>query len=126
VIGVIGMWPRIANILIGIWLMAAPAVLAYGGNQATNDRIVGPLAAGFAAIAIWQVTRPLRRLNVAIGVWLLLAPWLFGADWSATLNSIICGALLTAFALRPGPQPDQLGGGWRAVWYPSGADEMTR
>lgn len=46
------MWPRLANVAVGIWLMAAPAVLAYGDKAAINDRIVGPVAITFATTAI--------------------------------------------------------------------------
>lgn len=112
------MWPRMANALIGIWLLAAPDVLGYSGAQATNDRIVGPLATSVALVAIWGVTRSLRWVNVALGLWLVLAPWLFGAGSTATVNSTLCGALLAGIALLPGPPVTRLGGGWRAVLHP--------
>jgi hypothetical protein len=112
------MWPRIANALIGIWLLAAPAVLGYEGAQATNDRIVGPLAASFAIIAIWDATRSLRWMSAVLGGWLLLAPWLLGGGTAATVNSTLCGLLLVAFALLPGPPTARMGGGWRAVLHP--------
>ena len=111
------MWARLANTAIGIWLMAAPAVLGYAEPAATNDRIAGPLAATFAIIAIWEVTRALRRLNLALGLWLLAAPWLLGAyPADATLNSMAAGALLAAVSLVRGELRQKYGGGWPAVW----------
>src|SRR5215207_3520539 len=94
--GGMSMWPRLVNTLVGLWLMAAPAVLDYAGAARTNDRIVGPLAASFAVIAIWEVTRPLRWANVALGVWLLVAPWLLGADRAPLLNETAAGLVLIA------------------------------
>ena len=98
--------------------MAAPAVLGYEGTTAdTNDRIAGPLAATFAIIAIWEVTRPLRWLNLVLGLWMLAAPWLlpdFPAD--ALLNSLVSGALLAVFSLVRGKLQQEYAGGWRAVW----------
>ena len=109
------MWPRIVNAALGLWLMAAPALLDYGGAARTNDRIVGPVAASFAVIAIWEVTRPLRWANVALGVWLLVAPWLPGYDPVPLLNSLAVGACLITFGWIRGPIRHRLGGGWSAL-----------
>lgn len=112
------MWARLANTALGLWLMAAPAVLGYEGTAAaTNDRITGPLAATFAIIAIWEVTRTLRWLNLALGLWLLAAPWsLGGFPAEATLTSMATGALLAVFSLVRGKIRQDHGGGWSAVW----------
>ncbi|HSG40245.1 MAG TPA: SPW repeat protein, partial [Thermoanaerobaculia bacterium] len=100
-------WPRYVNTALGLWWMAAPAVLGYGDPAQTNDRIVGPLAATFAIIAIWETTRECRRINLALGIWQLLAPWvlpLFGGAYpaDATFNSMACGAVLAACSLVRG------------------------
>lgn len=116
------MWARLANTAVGIWLMAAPAVLGYGGPAATNDRIVGPLAATFAIVAIWETTRALRWLNLALGLWLLAAPWLLGGyAGDAVLNSLAAGALLALFSLVRGEMKQKYGGGWRALWRSGGS-----
>lgn len=111
------MWARLANAAVGIWLMAAPAVLGYGGPAATNDRIVGPLAVTFSLIAIWEATRGLRWGNLLLGLWLLAAPWLLdGFAPRAVLASLAAGALLAAFALVKGRISQRFGGGWAALW----------
>ena len=51
--------------------MASPAVLDYADPARANDRIIGPLVASMAIIAIWDITRPLRWVNVILGAWLL-------------------------------------------------------
>jgi hypothetical protein len=105
--------------MLGVWLMAAPQVLGYSGPAADNDHIVGPLVVSSAVIAMWEVTRPLRRVNTALGAWLLLAPWLLGYESAAALvNSLVAGGLLMAFSLVRGPRRHRIGGGWSALWRP--------
>ncbi len=109
------MWTRITSIALGVWLMAAPAVFGYRGAAAVDDRIVGPLAASFAFLAMWEVLRPLRRLNVALGAWLLIAPLAFRYGWTPTLNSILTGVLLILLATRHDPVQQPYGGGWSSL-----------
>ena len=111
-----GAWARLLNAAVGIWLMAAPAVLGYGAPAATNDRLVGPIAASFAIIALWEVTRPVRRVNLGLGVWLIAAPLVLGYGTLPAVNSVIVGVLLTGLSLVRGEVTGQFGGGWRTVW----------
>lgn len=115
-----GIVARVANVVLGIWLMAAPAVLGYGGLAADVDHVVGPLAASFAIIAMSGVTRPLRRVNTVLGAWLLLAPWILGYGGTATVNSLLVGVLLIAFSLVRGEVGDRFGGGWSTLWSGGG------
>ena len=113
--------------ILGVWLMAAPAVLGYGEPAATSDRVVGPLAASFAVVAVWQVTRPVRWGNLPLGVWLLAAPWLLGYERAAFLNSMAVGAALVACALVRGTVDSRrLGGGWSALRNPGNTAEQHR
>lgn len=108
------MWARFVNAALGIWLMAAPAVLGYGGAAQTNDRIAGPLVATCAIIALWEVTRGLRWVNFAAGLWMLVAPWLLGYGLGSltTLHSLAVGAAVVACALVRGRVEGRYGGGW--------------
>ena len=110
------MWAQSVNVLLGLWLMAAPAVLGYGGTARMSDRIIGPLAASVALIAVAEVTRPVRWLNVVLGLWLLAAPWLLGAEWTAMVNSTVVGLLLIVLATVRGTVRHRFGGGWTALW----------
>lgn len=112
------MWARLVNAALGIWLMAAPAVLGYGEPASTNDRIVGPIAASVAIIAIWEIARGLRWINLAIGLWLVVAPWVLGYETTATINSTIAGLLMAAAAPTGGKLKQRIGGGWSALWPP--------
>jgi general stress protein CsbA len=111
------MWPRIVNVILGVWLMAAPAILNYGDPAQTNDRIVGPIAAAFAVIAIWEVTRSVRWVNTMLGLWLLVAPWILGYDSSAAiLNSLVAGAIMALVSMVRGKVTQHYGGGWSSLW----------
>lgn len=114
------MWARIVTILLGVWLMAAPAILNYGGLASKNGRIVGPLAASFAIIAIWEATRPARWLSLPLGFWLLLAPWLFAYNSTAMINSVVVGILLILLAFVAGEIKESFGGGWSSLWREEG------
>jgi hypothetical protein len=117
------MWARIINALLGIWLMAAPAVLDYGGLAATNHRIVGPIAASLAIIAIWEIARPLRWANLPLGLWLIVSPLALGGASVAAITSLLSGVALALLALVRGKVEQQVGGGWSALWR---VDEQER
>lgn len=119
------MWARVIEAALGIWLMAAPAILGYGGPAATHDRIVGPVIASIAIIAMAEVTRPLRWCTFAIGAWLLAAPWLLDFAPAARVN-IIVGVLLLALGLVRGSVDARMGGGWSALWSPEKAARAQR
>ncbi|MHB1225068.1 MAG: SPW repeat domain-containing protein [Gemmatimonadaceae bacterium] len=111
------MWPRAVSAALGIWLMAAPAVLGYGGVARDHDHIVGPIVVTIAVTAMAAVMRPLRRLNSAIAAWLLLgAPWLLSFPPSARASTLIVGVILLGASLVRGGVEDEFGGGWRAIW----------
>lgn len=102
-------------VVVGLWLMAAPAVLDYGDPAATSDRIAGPLLAAMAFLAVFQITRGLRWANVPVGAWLVAAPWILGFPGDATVSSMLAG--LAALILAPTGSTDQnrYGGGWIAL-----------
>jgi hypothetical protein len=110
------MWAQVLNTLLGVWLMAAPDVLGYRGAAGLNDRILGPIAAGAAIIALWECTRALRRINLPIGLWLLVAPWVLGYEAAPLLNSTAVGLSLAACSTVRGGLRQRFGGGWSALW----------
>ncbi len=103
------------NIVLGVWLVIAPAILGYGGISAAawNDVIVGALIVIFAGV---RVTMPgrfegLSWLNFVFGIWLIVAPFILGylrapaVDGSGIIamwNDIIVGILVLAFAASSG------------------------
>ena len=67
-----------------------------------NDRIIGPIVASLATIAMWEVARPLRWVNVILGAWLLIAPWVPVLAHPARWNSLATGALILICSLVKG------------------------
>ena len=111
------MWARILNIIIGIWLMAAPGFLSYGAPAADNGHIIGPVIATFATVACWEATRGVRKWNYPLGIWLLLAPWVLGYELNiAIISDTLSGALVLVFASVGGQVEDNYGGGWGVLW----------
>jgi hypothetical protein len=110
------MWARGVTILLGLWLMVAPAMLGYAGAAAASDRIIGPLAASVATIALTEVMRPLRWVNLGLGFWLLAAPWVLGYATAATLNSSVVGLSIAVAATVRGRIQERFGGGWLSLW----------
>lgn len=110
-------WAQFVNAVLGIWLMAAPAVLGYGSPAQTNDRIIGPVVATFAVVAWWEATRPVRRFNIPLGLWMLIAPWVLGySEASVIVNSLAAGVLITGLSFVRGRVEGRYGGGWSALW----------
>jgi hypothetical protein len=109
------MWFRAANVAVGVWLMAAPAVLGYGHPAADFHRILGPVAAAVAIIAMAEVTRPFRWVNLPVGLALVLVPLLRGYSGAALANSLLCGTAVVALASLRGRVTKRVGGGWRSL-----------
>jgi hypothetical protein len=103
------------GVVLGLWLMASPAVLHYAGTARIGALVAGPIAASVSWIALSEVTRPVRRFNVVVGLWLVLAAFLFQQPRMAAINAIAVGLLLCAVAFWPTRIDGRYGGGWRAL-----------
>jgi hypothetical protein len=110
------MWPRFISIVVGIWLAASADVFGIDAAAKANIVICGALAATFAIVAIWEVTRGLRWINFTIGIWLLASLLIFGYEGRVLVSILISGVLLITFSLMKGGVTQQTGGGWSALW----------
>jgi hypothetical protein len=110
------MIPQFINLVLGLWLMAAAAVLDYARPAAMIDQIIGPLIATFACIALWEACRPMRWLNVPLGLALVILPWPLGYPAIAAANSVVVGLAAAALATRGGSIQHAIGGGWSMLW----------
>jgi hypothetical protein len=108
--------PHIINTLLGIWMMAAPGALRYGGLAADVDWIIGPLIATFACIAVFEATRPLRWVTLVLGAALLIVPWVIDDPPRHTANSVAVGFAVVGLSIIRGPITGRYGGGWSALW----------
>lgn len=114
---------RFVNVLLGLWLMVAPAVLGYTETvpvAAKVDRTIGPLVISFAIMAIWPEIRPVRWVNAVLGGAIVLAPIVlrFAVPYTlaVTVSDIVTGLLIMLVASLRGPVRARFGGGWRSIW----------
>ena len=101
--GVTVPWTLLLSAVLGIWLMASPAVFGSEGAAANSNYLVGALITTFAVIAMAEVTRQARFVNVLAGAWIIAAPWLLaGATAGAVWNSAIVGVIVILLSFPRG------------------------
>jgi hypothetical protein len=105
----------ITGVVLGVWLMASPAVLGYDGAARVSSIIAGVLAATMSWVALSEVTRPVRRLNVATGAWLVISALVLPQPLMAAINAAAVGALLAILGARPSKTEGRYGGGWSSL-----------
>ena len=106
----------IINILLGLWVMASPAVLALSGSAADINYIAGPLIVTFGVIALWDINRSVRYTNVPIGLWLVISAFVLPFHGPAVWSNIVAGILVAALSLVPAAPKKQFGGGWKSLF----------
>lgn len=119
-----GAWAQLLSGALGLWLMAAPAVLGYGGPAADAHHVLGPMAASFALVAVWGHMRPLRWVNVFLGGALVVFPVVLSFSLAAAANSALVGLLLVGLGFIRGTVMEEYGGGWSALWTGNVSGEM--
>ena len=109
--GMTAHWTLLVTVLLGGWLLVAPAVFGSEGTAAANgDRIFGALVITVAMISLAEVTLPLRFLNVAFGGWIVAQPWLLGAPGNQVWSDVLVGLLVIALSFPRGPVRESYGG----------------
>jgi uncharacterized membrane protein len=120
-------WAHGANLVLGAWLLSAPATLGYQSVALVwSDVLSGALALAFAGLSLSPRNRWAPWVVSGVGLWLLFAPLVFWAPTAAAYaNDTLVGTLLIAFALLipgvpglrelPGPEDPP---GWN--YNPSG------
>ncbi|MBW3549666.1 MAG: SPW repeat protein [Proteobacteria bacterium] len=102
-----------ALIVVGAWLMAAPAVLGHSGTDlGASDRVAGPVILATAYLSVFSITRLVRWFNALPGAWLLVAPFVLDGTTAATVNDLVCGVLVLSLAWVEKAPQDSYGGGW--------------
>lgn len=99
----VGRWQDWFNLILGVWLIAAPfaGIGVTGDAAAWNSYIFGAAVAIFAVAAIARPQLCEERVNLTVGIWLVLAPFVLGfTDQPAPMwNQIIVGLLIGGDAL---------------------------
>ena len=98
------MWPRIVQMMLGLWLVFSPLIFRLGPGDAAmriNDLAGGAAVAAtaLAAIRFW----PVRIATLIIGVWLIGYGYIAGWHPSppSYKNLIIVGGLISVLSLIP-------------------------
>jgi hypothetical protein len=110
------MWAQAAIALVGIWEMAAPALLGLEGPARVVGLVTGPLAASLGVVAAVEVTRGVHWLVLPLGVWLAASALIFPGGPAATANAVGTGMVLVLLSLVKGRVAGRYGGGWRSLW----------
>jgi hypothetical protein len=109
-------WAQGMTVLLGLWLLASPDLMEYGGPARINNQIVGVWMATFGMIAISECMREVRWVNAMLGVWLVAAPFVLNYPDERALGSIVAGVAGIVLAAVRSPLSDRFGGGWSALW----------
>lgn len=112
------MWFQIGTIVLGIWLMIAPAVLPATGPGAGVDRIAGPVIIWLGVLALRDVSRPFRAPSVVSGMFLTIAPWLVLNTGPLILSSVLVGWTVIVLSIPRGTVHQRTGGGWWTLVHP--------
>lgn len=97
------------NLILGLWLIAAPFVLAFTSSALVNDVVCGIAIVILAGLRIYRptlATKPASWVNLAIGAWLVVAPFVLDyLSGPAAWNDIVVGILVLMFAGWSGAEP---------------------
>lgn len=110
------MWAQVVNTVLGLWLMAAPAVLGHSGELLGKfDRAIGPTVAAASFVAAAQISRSVRWLTLPAAAVLAVAPWFLDAPAASKINSVAVAVAM--LLLAPVGRPDQrrYGNGWSTL-----------
>lgn len=93
----------VAQLAIGVSLMARPDILAFAARTADCDHLLGALVVTVAAVASAEVTRIARFVNVLFGLLLIVVAFLFARDLPIAFGSeFISGIILIVVSLPKG------------------------
>lgn len=94
------------NILLAIWVIISPFVLAFSSPRAMWSNVATGIVVGILAIIRLSVRNQpgWSWINVILGIWLILSPFVLGVVSGATLwNNVIIGIIVAAIALSNAP-----------------------
>lgn len=114
------MWAQGITIVLGIWLVASPDFMGYGGPARVNNQIIGIWMAALSMVAISECLRAVRWANFVLGVWLILAPFVLDYLDGVASGSLVMGLAVMFLALIRGRISERFDGGWSVLWQKTG------
>ena len=101
-------WNLVVCAALGVWLMAAPAVLGATGTAANVDHLAGALVVTWAVIGFGEIVRPVRLLNVLMGLGIMAVPWVL--DGAGAVHHVMVGIALIALSIPRGRIEERFAG----------------
>lgn len=92
------MWPRIAELLIAIWLAVSPFAF---DSPIASDLTCAILIALFALLSFSERLNKMHLLTLLVATWLTLLPFFADHVTAAMQNSLYFGLFLLMLALVP-------------------------
>jgi hypothetical protein len=105
-------WNLLPAAAIGLWIMAAPAVLGTTGWAAASHHIGGAMVVTWSVVGFGEIVRPIRLLNLPIALAFVAGTWFLtgGTDLSRG-HDVVVGLAIFATSLRRG-RITRTFGGW--------------
>jgi len=97
-------WLAWVNVLLGVWLIASPWLLAVATGDWPADWNSWSVGAVVLALAFFAMYKPAvwaDAVAAMLGAWLILSPWVLGLASASTSarNAVIVGLLVIGYAL---------------------------
>ncbi|WP_027714174.1 vitamin K epoxide reductase family protein [Desulfuromonas sp. TF] len=103
-------WTLLVSVLLGAWLMGAPALFEAIKPMADVEHISGALIVTISVIAMGEPVRVGRYLNVAVGLAVGACPFLLtGASSAGRINDLLVGLAVIALSLPRGKIRESFG-----------------
>jgi hypothetical protein len=112
-------WAQGIIAILGVWLLASPEIMEYGGQARVNNQVVGVWMATFGMIALSESMRAMRWATLALGMWLVCAPFALDYPDERASGSIVAGIAAMGLASVRGKLSERFGGGWSELWKQS-------
>ena len=103
-------WQDWVNLVLGLWLVVSPWVLAFSSHGAAlwNALIVGAIFVVLSLLALSDAKPWEEWTELVVALWLLISPWVLGfstlsaAMWNAVIVAVVVGVLAyTAASQQP-------------------------
>ena len=88
------------NILLSIWVIVSPFVLASHSSKTIWNNVVAGAVVGILALLRWGMHQTgWSWLSLILGMWLVISPFVLFLSGPAMWNNVILGVIIAAFAL---------------------------
>jgi hypothetical protein len=100
------MWPRIAEILIGLWLLASPWVLAYNTAVSAwhmNGFVCGSAIVLLGVLSFWRGSKKAHLAEIPVSLWILSFAYFGSAHPAPAIaqSDFLTALFLLNFAIIP-------------------------